>query len=429
MREEEMNCQKICELLTAYLDGEVTPEEKAYIETHLPDCPRCQSDLKALSATRDNLRGVFQAITGEAVTSPQAWEKIKDRLGTKESRRGFWANFTLGRVATAATAVVVLVIAVVIWQYGGFFGGMSSPPPAPAPTPAPAPAPAPVETPPPVITIPQVPPAEPTPTPMPTPSHAPGISLGIMFDRGPDIISSYGEQTEIALSLTNKASEPRLMSWATSEVKIIKLPDVQPPSIAVRSFPVETQERLLQPGETVTYEFTWDQRDDTGQQLEPGWYGVEVAVQYRDPSEPTGGTIRGVPTRILIQPPDGVMEKTIEVNQSLMVNDITFILERVELTASGMKVYAFNTPPGYSLPPDQPGPAPSLWLHAEAEYSFDGGFFKQASPSGIRFLENGVQHTWGEYLDPAPKNAEELTFRITKLGDWEGPWEFKIPLE
>jgi hypothetical protein len=205
---------------------------------------------------------------------------------------------------------------------------------------------------------------------------------------------------------------------------------VQSPSIAVRSFPVETQERLIQPGETATYEFTWDQRDDNGQQLEPGWYGVEVALQYKNPSESaTEGSIKGVPVRILIEPPGGVLEKTIDVNQSLTVNNITFTLERIELTATGMKVYAFNTPPGYSLPPGQPGPAPSLWLHAEAEYSFDGGPFKQAFPSGIRFLENGMQHTWGEYLDPAPKNAKVLTFRITKLGDWEGPWEFKIPLQ
>jgi hypothetical protein len=123
------------------------------------------------------------------------------------------------------------------------------------------------------------------------------------------------------------------------------------------------------------------------------------------------------------------MEKTIEVNQSLTVNNITIMLERVELTATGMKVYAFNAPPGYSLPSGQPGPSPSLWVHAEAEYSIDGDAMKQTFPSAIRFLENGVLHTWGEYLDPMPSNAKELTFIITKMGDWEGPWEFKVPLQ
>jgi anti-sigma factor (TIGR02949 family) len=52
-----MDCRKICDLLTAYLDGEVTPEEKANIEAHLAGCPRCQSELGSLSAVQNDLRG------------------------------------------------------------------------------------------------------------------------------------------------------------------------------------------------------------------------------------------------------------------------------------------------------------------------------------------------------------------------------------
>jgi hypothetical protein len=32
-------------------------------------------------------------------------------------------------------------------------------------------------------------------------------------------------------------------------------------------------------------------------------------------------------------------------------------------------------------------------------------------------------------LDPVPSDARKLTFTITRLGDWEGPWEFHVPLE
>ena len=63
---------------------------------------------------------------------------------------------------------------------------------------------------------------------------------------------------------------------------------------------------------------------------------------------------------MLVLPPEGVMEKTIEVNQSQTVNGIEVTLQRIELTSTGMTVYAFNTPPGYSLPPGQPLPAPSM---------------------------------------------------------------------
>jgi len=57
MREEDMNCKEIREFLTAYLDGEVTPEEKAYIESHVPGCPDCRAELEAMSAMQTNLRG------------------------------------------------------------------------------------------------------------------------------------------------------------------------------------------------------------------------------------------------------------------------------------------------------------------------------------------------------------------------------------
>lgn len=95
----------------------------------------------------------------------------------------------------------------------------------------------------------------------------------------------------------------------------------------------------------------------------------------------------------------------------------------------GMKVYAFNAPPGYNLPPGQHVPAPTFWVHGEAEYSFDGITFTKAMPSGIFFLDNGTRLMWGERLDPAPKNTKEVTFRITKLGDWQGPWEFRVNLQ
>ncbi len=255
--------------------------------------------------------------------------------------------------------------------------------------------------------------------PEPKPTPAPGPTRAIVFDRIPDTISPYGGKVEITLSYTNEASEPRIMSPFPPEIKIIEIPNLQPPDRVVRAFPVGSNQLQLQPSESASHSVNWDQKDDSGKQVPPGWYSVEVTL----------ATSRGSATRVLVLPPEGVMEKTIEVNKSLTVNGITITLERVELTATGMKVYAFNTPPNYSLPPGQPGPAPSFWVHAFADYDTDGGIMKQANPSGIRFLENGVLHTWDDYIDPVSKNAKELLFRITKLGDWQGPWEFTIQLQ
>lgn len=222
------------------------------------------------------------------------------------------------------------------------------------------------------------------------------------------------------MSFTNEASELRTISPFPPEIRIIELPNLRPPDIVVRAFPVGSNELALQPGESVSHSVSWDQKNVSGEQVSPGWYSVEVTL----------ATSRGSATRVLVQPPEGVMGKTIEVNQSRTVNGVTITLERVELTATGMKVYAFNTPPDYNLPQGPMlAPPQFMALHAFAEYGTDGGVMKQTFPSGIRFLENGMLHTWDDHLDPVPKNAKELTFRITKLGDWQGPWEFRVQLQ
>ncbi len=423
-----MKCEQIKKLLVSYLDRELAPVKLRLVELHLAGCECCREEMEALKMVQAELRLALSQEAEETSPTPQLWEKLQQRLESK-APFSFWGKYGswLNRPLWRAVVPIVLVVMVfgTLWGMGMFsgFGGTSSPPPAITPVPT--------------ITVPRTTTA-PT-TAMPVPAPVPGIVPGpdFDFDRTPDIISALGNKVEIKLSFINRASEPRLMSSFPPEIKIVALPNLQPPDVVVRSFPAGTRERLLQPEEKITYELTWDQHNSSGQQVAPGWYGAEVKVlYYRNPSAPVNGatTIQGMVTRVLVPPPQGVMEKTVQVNQSQTVNGITITMQHVDLTATGMKVYAFNTPPGYSLPTGQPGPAPSMWLHAEAEYSFDGGAIKQAFPSGINFKENGVLHSWTEYLDPAPKDAKELTFRIIRLfgppgQDFEGPWEFKILLD
>jgi hypothetical protein len=69
-----------------------------------------------------------------------------------------------------------------------------------------------------------------------------------------------------------------------------------------------------------------------------------------------------------------------------------------------------------------------IGLHAQAEYSLDGGPTRNAGRSGIGFREDGMRLSW-IMLDPVPKGTKELTFIITRLGDQEGPWKFQVSLE
>ncbi len=401
MREEEMNCKEICELLTAYIDGEVTPEEKAYIETHLPGCPQCRAELEALTAMRENLRGALTAMTNEAVPSPQTWEKVRARLETKESRKGFLSRFTLGRVATASAAVVILIIAVVIWQFGGI-SELGAPPPAPAPAPAPTPAPTPEPT--------------PEPEPAPTPSLAPEpaarfIRIEASFDK-----ETYlpGEEINVEISFTNITPGDYEISPFPP---VVEVRTAGPPFNPVYSFPSGASTVALLPGETVKHTLTWNQRDEQGQPVPYGQYLFLV---------PGGGTLEDarVLGSVLILPPEGVIERTINVNESKTVGGITFTLKRVELTTSGLSFYAFNADYGH---PVSPPPLESII----AEYSLDGGPVCQAGSvlgaSGGSNLD-GYDYVWFMSI-PVPKGTKELTFTITSFGDWEGPWEFRIPLE
>ena len=139
-------------------------------------------------------------------------------------------------------------------------------------------------------------------------------------------------------------------------------------------------------------------------------------------------------SRLLIQYPQGAMEKTIEPSQSQTVNGITVTLERVELRAEGAEFYAFAIPPGYSppevegsdAPPDKlPYLGPMYPVHAT--YAFNG-ITKDAGLASLGTQGDGIRLSWDE-LDPIPGDAKELTFTITKFGEWEGCWEFRVPLE
>jgi len=49
-------CDAVAPLLSAWIDGELTPREGAVVAGHLPACPRCRSTADELGVTRTLLR-------------------------------------------------------------------------------------------------------------------------------------------------------------------------------------------------------------------------------------------------------------------------------------------------------------------------------------------------------------------------------------
>jgi hypothetical protein len=75
-----MNCEQTKSLLTAYLDGEVTPSERTLILAHLSDCTVCQQELNLLSTARSQVRATLQRRAIQAVPPREAWSRLETRL-------------------------------------------------------------------------------------------------------------------------------------------------------------------------------------------------------------------------------------------------------------------------------------------------------------------------------------------------------------
>ena len=316
-------------------------------------------------------------------------------------------------------------------------------PPLPAPTPTPVPGPA--------------------PSPGPTPPTGRENVYSVQIDLVPSkLVYMPGEQVQMELVLTNASKgevEPVIVSPLPPVISLVAsgvfLGPATPPNAnrgiesgePVKTFPAGTEERKLAVGEKVTYNLTWDQKDEDGNQVSPGWYYYESRYNFRQESseEGVGSGIRE--RAFLIQYPQGAMTKTIELNQSrtitglpLTVNDetktidVVINLKRVELNEKGVTFYATMSSPnnpvsGYNTP---------VWMgHVplSAQYVVDD-VVKEARAPSSQFLDDGIKFRWGaspdddNYLDPVPTDAKQLTFVIPEIRpDWEGPWEFRVPLE
>lgn len=257
-----------------------------------------------------------------------------------------------------------------------------------------------------------------TPTPG---AHA--ISSGVVyFEEIPDIISQPGSSVEIQLTFTNYDTAARIMNQFPP---LISLESRNLPfeNRIVRSFPAGEEQVQLQSGESKKYRVIWDQKNNSGQAVPYGWYSVRITVNSQKITDPKSNQgAGGEATRVLVLPSGGVRVKDIAVNQSQTANGVTLNLEKIELQIEGARLYTLSRPDNYN-------PKDSLAFETAAEYRVDAEDWKPAAKTefGSFILEGGIRHIWD--LDPIPQNARELSFRINRTGDRQGPWEFKLPLQ
>ncbi|MDP7163319.1 MAG: zf-HC2 domain-containing protein, partial [Phycisphaerae bacterium] len=100
--------ERISELLSAYLDGEVTPEEAGAVEQALREDPGVAMELRELTRTRQLLVRLPQAqAPHDFVRTVMARAERKHLLGARQAGGAFRTT----RWITLAVAAVVLVAA------------------------------------------------------------------------------------------------------------------------------------------------------------------------------------------------------------------------------------------------------------------------------------------------------------------------------
>ncbi len=121
-----MQCLKVKELLSPYLDGMLDPGEEAALSSHLASCPECRAEQRALLEALAHLKALpdlvppanFSAGVMEKVRSlPKRASKPAGRLGKavvclRELARGRWSPLV------AAAAAFVLVAGITFYTYG-----------------------------------------------------------------------------------------------------------------------------------------------------------------------------------------------------------------------------------------------------------------------------------------------------------------------
>ena len=68
------NCQQVVELVTAYLEGDLSPEDTRQVEGHLSGCPGCDAYLAQMrppsARSAGSMRPGFPTTSGPACSPP-----------------------------------------------------------------------------------------------------------------------------------------------------------------------------------------------------------------------------------------------------------------------------------------------------------------------------------------------------------------------
>ena len=92
------------ELLSGYLDDELTQQKRQMVNLHLEDCPACSENLEGLRALRERMG---QAQLGDS--NKDIWREMMDDTAVNVSRGIGWVLFIGGLLIIAGIGVVAFL--------------------------------------------------------------------------------------------------------------------------------------------------------------------------------------------------------------------------------------------------------------------------------------------------------------------------------
>ena len=113
MTGDTMKCEEIKELLSEYVDGELSAADAASVEQHLAGCDACRAELEALRQTAALVRSLPRADAPEGLTRSVTESVGKQVAGRKRAAVLRWTG--VGGWLAAAAALII-VIQLVPWE-------------------------------------------------------------------------------------------------------------------------------------------------------------------------------------------------------------------------------------------------------------------------------------------------------------------------
>ncbi|MFC1998400.1 anti-sigma factor family protein [Chloroflexota bacterium] len=127
-----MNCEEVKGRLIDYLNGEIEPQDRADIDSHISKCDSCRVKLEALAGVTAEFRQVIADEAAGASPPDSLWNAIEQRLAKRRKRwipgfssiisglasrgRRFWARPLWQRALVTAITVALITATLVVTE-------------------------------------------------------------------------------------------------------------------------------------------------------------------------------------------------------------------------------------------------------------------------------------------------------------------------